>query len=71
MMAADTMEALGIARNDFVVKLSSRKLLDGVLESIGVSGEKDEKRRLAILRALDKLDRLKWEGVETVARFGA
>jgi histidyl-tRNA synthetase len=70
MMAADTMEALGIARNDFVVKLSSRKLLDGVLESIGVSGEKDEKRRLAILRALDKLDRLKWEGVEQLLGSG-
>jgi histidyl-tRNA synthetase len=70
MMAADTMEALGIPRGDYVVKASSRKLLDGVLESIGVSGERDEKRRLTIMRALDKLDRLKWEGVEQLLGAG-
>jgi len=64
MMAADTMEALGIPRGSYVVKVSSRKLLDGVLESIGISGERDEARRLTILRAVDKLDRLRWEGVE-------
>ncbi len=32
MMAADTMEALGIPRGQYVVKVNNRKVLDGVLE---------------------------------------
>ena len=40
MMAADTMEALGISRGDYVVKVNSRKVLDGVLEAIGLDGRR-------------------------------
>ena len=39
MMAADTMEALGVPRGAYVVKLNNRKVLDGVLEVIGLDGE--------------------------------
>ena len=39
MMAADTMEALGIPRGSYVVKVNNRKVLDGVLEAIGLGGE--------------------------------
>src|SRR3954463_5296556 len=35
MMAADTMEALGLAGN-YVVRINNRKLLDGVLDSVGL-----------------------------------
>ena len=38
MMAADTMEALGIPRGSYVVKVNNRKVLDGVLEAIGLGG---------------------------------
>jgi histidyl-tRNA synthetase len=58
MMAADTMEALGIPRGSYVVKINNRKVLDGVLESIGLDGEANAARRLTVLRAIDKLDRL-------------
>ncbi|MBI3433890.1 MAG: histidine--tRNA ligase [Proteobacteria bacterium] len=63
MMAADTMEALGIPRGAYVVKVNSRKILDGVLESIGLGGYENAGRRLTVLRAIDKLDRLGVEGV--------
>jgi histidyl-tRNA synthetase len=63
MMAADTMEALGIPRGSYVVKVSSRKILDGVMESIGLGGESNDAKRLTVLRAIDKLDRLGPEGV--------
>src|SRR5687768_3437803 len=63
MMAADTMEALGIPRGSYVVKVSNRKILDGVLESIGLGGEENAGRRLTVLRAIDKLDRLGPDGV--------
>jgi histidyl-tRNA synthetase len=70
MLAADTMEALGIKRGDYVVKVSSRKLLDGLLEGIGIGGPDDASRRLIVLRALDKYDRLGWEGVRALLGKG-
>jgi histidyl-tRNA synthetase len=70
MMAADTMEALGIPRGSYVVKVNNRKVLDGVLESIGLGGEENAGRRLTVLRAVDKLDRLKPEGVRLLLGRG-
>ena len=63
MMAADTMEALGIKRGQYVVKVSNRKILDGLLESLSVDGAINQERRLKVLRAADKLDRLGPRGV--------
>ena len=57
MMAADTMEALGIERGQYVVKVNNRKVLDGVMEAIGLAGEENAGRRLTVLRAIDKLDK--------------
>src|SRR5574337_898036 len=57
MMAADTMEALGIPRGSYVVKVNNRKVLDGVLESLGLGGNENAGRRLTVLRAIDKLDK--------------
>src|ERR1700728_906411 len=53
MMMADTMEMLGIRRGDYVVKLNNRKILDGVMEAIGVGGEDNFAKRLTVLRAID------------------
>jgi histidyl-tRNA synthetase len=63
MMAADTLERLGITRGDYVIKVNNRKVLDGVMEAIGLGGEENIGRRLAVLRAIDKLDRLGVDGV--------
>jgi histidyl-tRNA synthetase len=63
MLAAETMEALGIPRGSYVVKVNNRKLLDGVLESIDLGGEKNAGKRLTVLRAIDKFDRLGSVGV--------
>jgi len=54
MMLADTLEALGLKRGQYIVKLNSRKLLDGVLEAAGVAVS-DRARRGVVLRAVDKL----------------
>lgn len=70
MMAADTMEALGIPRGSYVVKVNNRKVLDGVLESIGLGGDENAGRRLTVLRAIDKLDRLGVEGVKQLLGEG-
>ncbi|MCW5692117.1 MAG: histidine--tRNA ligase [Pseudolabrys sp.] len=63
MLAADTMEALGVPRGDYVVKVSNRKVLDGILEAIELGGDANAGRRLTVLRAIDKLDRLGLDGV--------
>src|SRR6201990_8602 len=49
-MAADTMEALGIPRGSYIVKVNNRKILDGVLETIGLGGEANAARRLIVMR---------------------
>ncbi len=63
MMAADTLEALGIARGDYVIKVNNRKVLDGVMEAIGLGGIENAGRRLTVLRAIDKFDKFGVEGV--------
>jgi histidyl-tRNA synthetase len=62
MLAADTMEALGIPRGSYVVKVNNRKVLDGVMNTIGIPAEK----QLTVLRAVDKLDRL---GIDAVRQL--
>ncbi|MBA2126872.1 histidine--tRNA ligase [Hyphomicrobium methylovorum] len=63
MLAADTLEALGIKRGDYVIKVNNRKVLDGLMEANGLSGAENAGRRLIVLRAVDKIDRLGGEGV--------
>jgi histidyl-tRNA synthetase len=70
MMAADCLEALGIKRGDYVIKVNNRKVLDGVMEAIGLGGEVNAGRRLTVLRAIDKLDRLGVDGVRALLGSG-
>jgi histidyl-tRNA synthetase len=69
MMLCDALEALGLKRGSYVVKINNRKLLDGVLEVAGV-GIEDAARRGIVLRAIDKLDRLGVEGVSALLGEG-
>jgi histidyl-tRNA synthetase len=61
-MLCDALEAVGIPRGDYVVRINNRKVLNGVLEAIGLN-EADADARAAVSRAVDKLDRLGAEGV--------
>ncbi|OAF16248.1 histidine--tRNA ligase [Bradyrhizobium neotropicale] len=67
MMAADTMEALGIARGSYVVKVNNRKVLDGVRDALGIA---DDGQWLTVMRAIDKLDRLGLDGVRQLLGAG-
>ena len=69
MLAADTLEALGVPRGDYVVRIGSRKILDGVLEQANVSA-KDKVQHLTVLRAIDKMDRLGVDGVRLLLGKG-
>jgi histidyl-tRNA synthetase len=70
MLAADTLEALGIARGDYVIKVSNRKLLDGVMEQAGLGGDENAGRRLIVLRAIDKADKFPIEEVRKLLGAG-
>lgn len=65
---ADALEALKISRGSYLIKVNNRKALNGVLEVIGLPF--DETSSLAVLRAIDKLDRLGIEGVRDLLGKG-
>ncbi len=67
MMAADTMEALGIERGQYVVKVNNRKVLDGVRDALGIT---DDGQWMTVMRAIDKLDRLGISGVQQLLGDG-
>jgi histidyl-tRNA synthetase len=70
MLAADTLEALGVKRGDYVIKVSNRKILDGLREVVGLSGVEHDGRWLTAMRALDKYDRLGEAGVGALLGAG-
>jgi len=70
MLAADTLEALGIKRGDYLIKVNTRKILDGVLVEVGLGGETNAGKRLTVLRAIDKFDRLGPDGVRALLGDG-
>ncbi len=73
-MLADALEAAGIARGDYVIRLNNRKVLNGVMERAGVLDPADPdahaERRGIVLRAIDKLDRLGPAGVRALLGEG-
>lgn len=69
-MLSDTLEAVGIPRGDYIVRVNNRKVLNGVLEVAGLSGDDKEAERGIVLRAIDKLDRLGLDGVRALLGDG-
>jgi len=66
-MAVEGLEAAGLPRGAAVVKINNRKLLNGLLAAAGVTSER---QKLAVLRAVDKLDRLGPDGVRLLLGEG-
>ncbi|MFN7268630.1 MAG: histidine--tRNA ligase [Cereibacter sp.] len=73
-MLADALEAVGIPRGDYLVRVNNRKVLNGVLEVAGILDPADPEKfaheRGIVLRAIDKLDRLGVEGVRALLGEG-
>jgi histidyl-tRNA synthetase len=70
MMFADAMEALGIPRGSYVVKVNNRKVLDGVMEAIKIGGPEHAGTRLTVLRAIDKMDKFPVEEIRKLLGSG-
>lgn len=73
-MLADALEAVGIERGDYVIRVNNRKVLNGVMEVAGILDPADPSRfeaeRGIVMRAIDKLDRLGVEGVRALLGEG-
>ncbi len=70
MMMADAMDALGIKRGDYVIRVNNRKVLDGLMEAIGLGGVDKVEQRLTVMRAIDKLDKFGPVGVKLLLGEG-
>lgn len=66
-MLSDTLETVGIPRGDYVVRVNNRKVLNGVLEAMGVD---DAPQRDAVLRTIDKFDKVGEAGVRELLGKG-
>ena len=74
MMLSNSLEAVGIERSDYVIRVNNRKVLNGVMAVAGLfdpaDPEKDAAARGIVLRAIDKLDRLGPGGVRELLGQG-
>lgn len=61
MVLSDALEAIGLKRKTYIVKMNNRKVLKGFLQSCGVTEELTEQN---ILRIFDKLDKIGWEAMQ-------
>jgi histidyl-tRNA synthetase len=66
-MAVAGLEAAGLPAGSAILKINNRKLLNGLMSAAGVTAEG---QKLAVLRAVDKLDRLGPEGVRLLLGAG-
>ena len=73
-MLADALERAGIDREDYLIRLNNRKVLNGVLElvfsSIGGRAEARDGIADAILRTADKFDKVGVDGVRQLLTTG-
>ncbi|MDB6180602.1 histidine--tRNA ligase [Paracoccus fistulariae] len=58
-MLADALEAVGIARGDYLVRINNRKVLNGVLEAAQILPDQADD----VLRSIDKFDKVGRDGV--------
>ncbi len=70
MIMSDALEALDIARGDYLIKVNNRKILNGVLERVAGGADLDPQISLNVLRTIDKLDRVGIEGVQQLLGAG-
>ena len=66
-MLADTLETVGIPRGDYLIRVNNRKVLNGVLEVMGLD---EGAQRDAVLRTIDKFDKVGEAGVRELLGKG-
>ena len=67
VMISEILEKCGLNKEEYIVKISSRKITEELFKRINID---NNEQKLTALRALDKLDRLGWEGVNQLLGDG-
>ncbi|WP_171229231.1 histidine--tRNA ligase [Ruegeria sp. HKCCA4008] len=67
-MLSDTLETVGIPRGDYLVRVNNRKVLNGVLEAMGLGA--GAAARDDVLRTIDKFDKVGEQGVRELLTKG-
>jgi histidyl-tRNA synthetase len=70
---AESLESLGISKGNYIIRVNNRKVLNGVIEALDLSctsPEAAESQRDSIFRAIDKFDRVGFDGIRELLRQG-
>ena len=67
VMISEILEKCGLDKSEYIIKISSRKITDELFKKIKIT---DSQQKLTALRALDKIDRLGWDGVKQLLGRG-
>ncbi len=67
VMISEILEKCGLRRLEYSIKISSRKITEELFKKINLN---DDSQKLTTLRALDKIDRLGWNGVKELLGEG-
>ena len=66
-LISDTLIKCGLGKKDFTINISNRKLIQGLINQLKI---KDENKKLIVIRAIDKLDRIGFSGVDQLLKKG-
>ncbi len=67
VMISEILEKCGLTKSEYIIKISSRKITEDLFKKLDI---KENQQRLISLRALDKIDRLGWDGVKELLGAG-
>ena len=67
VLISEILEKCGLSKDDYTVKISSRKITEDLFKKIDID---NNNQKLSVLRALDKIDRLGWEAVKQLLGKG-
>ena len=67
VMISEILENCGLTKSEYIIKISSRKITEELFKKININ---ENQQKLTALRALDKIDRLGWDGVKELLGVG-
>ncbi len=67
ILISEILENCGLNKKEYIIKISSRKITEEIFKKIKIDSKE---QKLATLRALDKVDRLGWDGVKKLLGEG-
>ena len=67
VLISEILENCGLNKKEYIIKISSRKVTEEIFKKIKID---NNEQKLTTLRALDKIDRLGWDGVKKLLGEG-